>query len=407
MGDEDRGGPLPRRVPGAARSGLPPPAPPEESRPGPRPAVTTERNVTAEPERTEPERPVQPEPPVLPARIAHLERPANAGPAAEDEVTEWLEGRRRGSPPGQPGAPGPASDGSVDAMPPGRYLALLSVLVVAAFVIGSLAVLTARHLTRPPDSGEAQAAAPPGQAAAVRGDAAAWVAHQVSHGVVVGCDRVMCAALTAHGFPARELLILSPTSPSPVNAAVVVETAAVRGLFGTSLGLAWAPAVLASFGSGPAVITVRVTAPHGAAAYQTALTADLAGRMTAGAALLKDRRITVPAPAAAQLSSGQVDSRLLAALTAVASHQPVRIVDFGNIGSGASAGVPLRFADLAETDQAARLAGAAYVRSVRAYLGTVNARFRPARTTTVVLPDGQAVLRVEFTAPSPLAGSGP
>ena len=405
MGDEDRGVPLPRRVPGAAGAGLPP-------------------SVTAEPERTEPERPVQPEPPVqpdrlgpdrragprppvLPARIAHLKRPVNAGPAAEDEVTEWFEGGPRWSRPGQAGVPGPASDGSVDAMPPGRYLALLSVLVAAAFVIGSLAVLTARHFTSPPASGGAPAAASPGQAAAVRGDAAAWVAQQVSHGAVVGCDRVMCAALTAHGFPARDLLMLSPISPSPVNAAVVVETAAVRGLFGTSLGLAWAPAVLASFGSGPAVITVRVTAPHGAAAYQTALTADLAARMTAGAALLKDRRITVPAPAAAQLSSGQVDSRLLRALTAVARHQPVRIVDFGNIGSGASAGVPLRFADLAETDQAARLAGAAYLRSVRADLSTVNARFRPARTAIVVLPGGQAVLRVEFTAPSPLAGSGP
>jgi len=407
MGDEDRGGPLPRRVPGVARVGLPPP-------------------VTAEPERTEPERPVQPvrpepvrpepehragpRPPLPPERIAHLERLANAGPAAEDEVTEWFEGRPRGprpGQPGQPGAPGPASDGSVDAMPAGRYLALLTVLVVAAFAIGSLAVLTARHLTRSPASGGAPAAAPPGQAAAVRGHAAAWVAQQVSHGVVVGCDRVMCAALTAHGFPAPDLLVLGPASPSPVTAAVVVETAAVRGLFGTSLGLAWAPAVLASFGSGPAVITVRVTAPHGAAAYQTALAADLAARMTAGAALLRDRRIIVPAPAAAQLSMGQVDSRLLRALTALARHQPARIVDFGNIGSGASAGVPLRFADLAETDQAARLAGAAYVRSVRGYLSTVNARFRPARTTTVVLPDGQAVLRVEFTAPSPLAGSSP
>ena len=406
MGDEDRGGPLPRRNVTAEPERTEPERPVQPERPEP------ERPERPEPERPEPERRVGPRPPVLPARIAYLERLANSGPAAEDEVTEWFEGGPRASRPGQPGAPGPASDGSGDAMPAGRYLALLAVLVVAAFVIGSLAVLTVRHFTAPPASGAAPggpapAAAPPGQAAAVRGDAAAWVAHQVSHGVVVGCDRVMCAALTAHGFPARELLILSPTSPSPVNAAVVVETAAVRGLFGTSLGLAWAPAVLASFGSGPAVITVRVTAPHGAAAYQTALTADLAARMTAGAALLKDRRIAVPAPAAAQLSSGQVDSRLLQALTAVARHQPVRVLDFGNIGSGASAGVPLRFADLAEADQAARLSGAAYVRSVRAELSAVNARFRPARTTTVVLPDGQAVLRVEFTAPSPLAGSSP
>ena len=35
-------------------------------------------------------------------------------------------------------------------------------------------------------------------------------------------------------------------------------------------------------------------------------------------------------------------------------------------------------------------------------MSTVPVRFRPARMTTVARPDGQAVLRVEFTAPSPL-----
>ena len=49
---------------------------------------------------------------------------------------------------------------------------------------------------------------------------------------------------------------------------------------------------------------------------------------------------------------------------------------------------------------------AAYVRSVRAYLSTVDPRFRPASMMTVVLAEGQAVLRVEVTAPSPLGVFG-
>ena len=36
-----------------------------------------------------------------------------------------------------------------------------------------------------------------------------WVARQVSRDALVSCDRVMCATLTAHGFPARDLLVLA------------------------------------------------------------------------------------------------------------------------------------------------------------------------------------------------------
>jgi len=183
---------------------------------------------------------------------------------------------------------------------------------------------------------------------------------------------------------------------------VVIETAAVRALFGTSLDQAWAPAVLASFGSGAAGITVRVVAAHGTVAYQTALAGELAAGRAAGASLLADRRIIVPAPARAQLNTGLVDLRLLSALTALSRHLPVSLVGFGNVGTGASAGVPFRFADLSQTSQVAGLTQTAYVRSVRSYLSGLNTRYRPVRTVPVVLPDGQAVLRVEFTAPSPL-----
>jgi hypothetical protein len=323
--------------------------------------------------------------PLQRARGAQSVRSPNAGPVAEDEVTEWFQ-------------TGPDHPGSASWR--GAWIAAL--VVITALVIGSLAAVAVRHLTGSRAGGPASAAHAR-QEAAVRGEAAAWIAGQLSPGLAVSCDQVMCAALRARGLPARDLLVLGPLSPDPRHSDVVVETADVRTLFGTSLDLAWAPAVLASFGSGSTGITVRVVASHGVVAYQTALARDLAAAKAAGTRLLADQRISVPAAAArAQLTAGLVDLRLLSALTALSRHLPVSLVDFGNIGPGASAGVPLRFADLSQTSQAAGLTQAAYLRSVRSYLDELTTTFRPLRTVTVVLPDGQAVLRVEFTAPSPL-----
>jgi ABC-type uncharacterized transport system permease subunit len=124
----------------------------------------------------------------------------------------------------------------------------------------------------------------------------------------------------------------------------------------------------------------------------------MAAARAAGARLLADPRISVQTSARSQLTGGLVDLRLLSALTALSRHLPVSVVDFGNVGPGVSPGVPLRFADLSATGQTTA--------GVRSYLSALSAAFRPVRTERVVLPDGQAVLRVEFTAPSPLQPSG-
>ena len=216
----------------------------------------------------------------------------------------------------------------------------------------------------------------------------------------------MCAALRARGFPPGELLALGSASEVPVSSAVVVETPAVLGLFGSSLATAWAPTVLASFGSGPSLVTVRAIDRNGSGAYQTKLSADLADRKTAGAALLNDSQISVPSLASGQLTAGAVDSRLLEALVFVAGRQPITVVQFGNPGPGAGAGVPLRYVDLAERRPGASPAFSR-VRRVSACL--------PEHGRCHVPPgyhdDGgaggrQAVLRVEVTAPSPLGVFG-
>ena len=351
-----------------------------------------------------------------PDRPVPSARTANAGPIAEDEVTEWF-----GAADAAPTDPGPdgtesAGTGPAQAMqadtgqagtdqadtdqadtgpwwPGARVTACV---VLAGLVIGALGAAAVRHYTRPPP-GAAEAS----RRAAVRDEAASWIAQQVSRDDPVSCDPAMCAVLRAHGFRARDLDVLGPTATFPASSAVVVETQVVRRLFGSSLDAAWAPAVLASFGSGAGGITVRVIAPNGAAAYQLLLRAGLAARKSAGAALLHNPRIAVPVPAAGQLTAGLVDSRLLAALTELARHQPIRIVSFGNDGPGETAGLPLRYADLAGNDPAARLTSAGYPRAVRAYLNTVRARFGLTPVTTVASPHGPSVLRMQVTAPSP------
>src|SRR5204863_6560494 len=159
-----------------------------------------------------------------------------------DEVTEWI------------GTVGKSLEAAPDVAPDAEPesaswlgVGLAALIVIPALVIGSLSVVAVRHLTGT-RAGSPPSAAPARHEAAIRGQAAAWVAQQVSRGVAVSCDRVMCAALEARGFPARDLLVLGPLSRDPRSSAVVVETGAVRALFGTSLDRAWAPAVLASFG---------------------------------------------------------------------------------------------------------------------------------------------------------------
>ena len=330
-----------------------------------------------------------------PVRPAPPARAANAGPAAEDDPTEWL--AEVGSEATETASA--SGNGSLPARPepwwPGVRLTTGAVIV--GLVIGVLAGVAFRHYPRP--SRDSAAA---GRQAAVRDEAARWVAQQVGRDATVSCDQVMCAALRAHGLPARELMVLGPVSPDPNGSDVVVETPAVRSLFGSSLDAAWAPAVLASFGSAADRVAVRVIAPHGVAVYDVLLKADQAARKTAGATLLKDPRISCSSSAQAQLSGGLVDSRLLAALAALARHQPIGVVGFGNPGPGASAGLPLRFADLAEDDQAAHLTRTAYVRSVRAVLGSMSTAFQLTPVTAVTPPHGPAVLRVQVTAPSPL-----
>ncbi len=285
---------------------------------------------------------------------------------------------------------------------PGRRMTMAGLVLLALLVVtgGAATILAVLHRSSSPPTGP-----PPGTAVTQQQDAAQWVVAHVSHDVPVACDKAMCAALAANGFPQNEVRELGPGSSPPVTSAVVVATAAVRELFGTSLRSLYAPAVLARFGSGETQINIRVVAPHGAAVYERELAQDRTSRKAAEVALLGANQITVSPVAQTQLLAGEVDSRLLIALTSLAASLPIDIVDFENIGPGAGSDMPLRDADLATTDSAAHLSSSKYVQALEAQLST-GPGAQPASMMLGELPTGQ-ILRVEFPAPSPLLQLGP
>ena len=314
-----------------------------------------------------------------------------------------------GPPPEAPGDPEPEASGperwATSDAPVGdhhdrtrrrRVLGLAAVILIllGAAAGGVTLVLTQGHAPVRP-AGHAAAPVPrPAQMAA------AWVAQQVSRSTIVACDPEMCAALEARGMPAANLLPIQSSTTSLLDAQVVVATPVVRGQFGGRLDSVYAPSVMASFGSGPGRVDVQVIAPQGAAAYLTALRQDMAARQAAGAQLLANKQITVAAQARPQLEAGEIDSRLLILLAALAAVHPIQILAFGDPGPGASPRVPWCSADLSGSGRAAGMADASYVSWLTAY---VRAQLLPFAGSIITLTrDGQLVVRIEFSRPSPL-----
>jgi hypothetical protein len=159
--------------------------------------------------------------------------------------------------------------------------------------------------------------------------------------------------------------------------------------------------VLASFGTGSAQTAVRVVAADGAAAYLRSLRADVAARASAGRQLLQNPRLHPAATARRALAAGQVDSRLLTVFAALATMHTVDVVDFPAPAAGASAGMPLRSADIAPASPGTRLRPNT-IGSLADFLRGQLTPYRPAHISVVRLASGQPVLRVEFGAPSPL-----
>ena len=217
----------------------------------------------------------------------------------------------------------------------------------------------------------------------------------------------MGAVLQAHGVPAGRLLVLTPAKPDLLGSDLVVATPAVRNEFGARLPDVYAPVTLATFGSGSARIELRVIAADGAAAYRRQLAADVRNRKAAGATLLYNSRIHIAASARDALADGDVDSRLLATLATLAHLHPLDIIGFGSPSRGASAGMPLRSAELT----AAAPPGSSRPVSLRSLMAVLRAQrtpYLPSSLQIVRISPPAAVLKIEYPVPSPLGllGSG-
>ena len=288
-----------------------------------------------------------------------------------------------------------------------RRHAVVAFAAVALVVTGALGAVAARDIIGHGATSSSTAASrhlaqgPPaapllGASAATRGEAAIWIARQVAGSAIVACDPAMCAALQADGLSAARLLVLGTAAPDPLGSDVVVATSAVRNQFGTRLQTVYAPEVIASFGTGAGRIDVRAIAPDGTAAYQAALAADRRSRISAGSQLLRNPRVITSAAAREALSAGDVDSRLLLMLAALAVQQPVRITAFGDPSPGASPDVPLRSVQLAPLGSGAGTG--ASLRSVLSFIDAQRPPFQPLRAGL----DGSSAVTIEYAAPSPL-----
>jgi hypothetical protein len=272
----------------------------------------------------------------------------------------------------------------------GSFAAMSVLLAVEATHSFSASHLTATDA--PAD--QVAAAVPLSGAVAARDQAAVWVARQVSPAAIVACDPAMCATLTQQGVPSGNLLVLGPGSGDPLGSAVVLETAAVRSLFGPRLASVYAPEMLASFGSGSDRINVRVVAPDGSTTYRAALATDQRERRVAGAQLLSDPGLTVAPAARPALAGGQVDARLLILLSALASTERFGVSAFADSGPGSSPGLPLRAVMLSAPSTTAR--------RMLSFVRAQRSPYLPAEASLSPGSGGQDVLMVEFAAPDPL-----
>jgi hypothetical protein len=278
----------------------------------------------------------------------------------------------------------------------GAFVAALALVAVAVLAFTGVFAGSAAP-GHPPASSTASAHARGGSARPAvtvsQAAAAAWIAGQVSDDAIVACDPAMCAALQAQGITAGRLLPLPTGQADPVAASVVVTSTSA----GSQLADRYAPAVIASFGSGSSRIDVRAIVPGGRAGYESALRADLAARQSAGTQLLRNRRIQFTARDAAQLRAGAVDSRVLATLAALSSQYALRVAAFGDAAPGAA--VLLRAVTVTiggSGNRAAELAAA---------LALVHAQrppYLPAYAAIIHPAGGRAALSIQFAAPSPL-----
>ena len=124
-----------------------------------------------------------------------------------------------------------------------------------------------------------------------------------------------------------------------------------------------------------------------------------AARTQAGGQLLANRRLSEAPAARRELAGGQVDTRLLTTIAALANGRRLRILQFGAAGPGADPRVPRPSAEIAAAGPGP---ARAELSAVAAFLRAQRSPYLATGISVTRLASGQLVLRVAFGEPGPL-----
>jgi hypothetical protein len=282
-----------------------------------------------------------------------------------------------------------------------RLIIVLAALVAMAFGAGITLAFTGPDQAgssgaRPSDAAQSMTSLQ--QAALYRQQAAVWIKANVTAGVDVSCDYIMCQEALHEGYPSSQLMALPSTASDPLGAELIIATPAIRSQFGTRLASIYAPQVIAKFGSGQNEIDIRYLVPGGSAAYNAQLQANLSGRIGAGEQLLNDTNIQVSSPAVrARLRAGQVDPRLLITLSLLSHKMTVKLVAFSDSSPGEGYVVPLRGLEIGIAPG-----------NLSALLSLLKQQttYAPAQITVGKPSNGQQVVTIRYGAPGPMNLNG-
>jgi hypothetical protein len=227
--------------------------------------------------------------------------------------------------------------------------------------------------------------------------AASWIAAQVTTGAKIVCDAAMCGYLTAAGLTTSQEEVLR--TGGGMTAALVVDTPQARALAGAFV-VAQAPEVIASFGTGPEEVAVRIERPGGPTGFHTAAQRAIAASGRGGRLLTANSRLHLSGTARQTLVSGRVDSRLLTVLKRLLAVGPVFVTGFDDASPGAGWPALLRSVSI---DGLVQGAGSIQVSDLSAVLKLLGAlRLPPPPRLRQGHSHGQLVLTIEVPAPSPL-----
>ncbi|WP_410598791.1 glycosyl transferase [Amycolatopsis sp. lyj-90] len=213
-----------------------------------------------------------------------------------------------------------------------------------------------------------------------------WLRDNAS-GAVVLVDDASWTELAAHGWPTGSLITIgscAATCATPEWAVLTASGQRDGPRFPAASAFLAGTAKVAVFGSGPDAVTVSRV---GESADPLGENEESGARTRAGAALASSKQVQCEGRTRDALSAGQVDPRLIATVAALATFQPVRLVDFPSATGEVAAGQPLRRLVVSGNDEAA----------IADFYTGQRATFEPASVTRV--PGGVLVTYPLFPPP--------